>query len=551
MMHPMLSFLMVAGAMAGATAPVLDDAGLHAVLEQRLSGDRTGACFAAAVIDKTVSRAVFCADSTKSDGIDASTAFEIGSVTKTMTAALAASLIAEEKLALDAPLAEYLPQGTEVPDFEGQPIRIRHLMTHTSGLPALPSRLAITSMDDPYAKVTETQLYGSLADVRLSEAPGMRFAYSNYAVMLLSDIVARQSGKPFDELITERLFRPLDMQNSFVRKPAKTTRVARGHQQNGAKTAAWNFPRNYAGVGGVRASLDDMVHYVQAQLGQRKSSADAAILMTQQQLADVQGAKVAMNWMLMPSPGGIVHAHEGGTGGFSSLVAFDRKQGRGVVILSDTALTAVGGLGRLGMHLLDGSAPLESPRRVATASAALLDGLSGDFMIDGGLKMKVTSEDDQLVIQAAGQSAYKMGFDSAGDFYPLDFDALLRPKRQADGSYAFTWFQAGAEMAAKRISTGSAARAARARIALNAEQRAQYPGDYPLAPGFVLAVIDDDDKLFVQGTGQPRIEVVPLEKDVFVADSVGAEIVFERDASGKVIALVLHQAGQKLRGVRQ
>jgi serine-type D-Ala-D-Ala carboxypeptidase/endopeptidase len=550
-MHPMLSFLVVAGAMAGATVPVLDDAGLQAVLERRLTGDRTGACFAAAVIGKTVSRAVFCADATKSDGVDSSTAFEIGSVTKTMTAALAAGLIAEDRLALDAPLTEYLPKGTKVPDFEGQPIRIRHLMTHTSGLPALPARLAITSMDDPYARLTEAELYGSLADVRLNAAPGTHFAYSNYAVMLLSDIVARQSGKPFDELIAERLFLPLDMRNSFVRKPGKGTRVAGGHLQTGAKASVWNFPRNYAGVGGVRASLDDMVHYVQAQLGQRESSADAAIAMTQQQLADVPGAKMAMNWKLMPYPDGVVHAHEGGTGGFSSLVAFDRKQGRGVVILSDTALTAVGGLGRLGMYLLDGSAPLESPRLVATASAELLDALSGDFMIDGGLKMKVTHEHDQLVIQALGQSAYKMGFDSSGDFYPLDFDALLRPKRQADGSYTFTWFQAGAEMAAKRLSIGTAAKPARAAIALNADQRAQYPGDYPLAPGFVLAVINDDDKLFVQGTGQSRIEVVPVDKDVFVADSVGAEIVFERDASGKVTALVLHQAGQKLRGVRQ
>ena len=36
-----------------------------------------------------------------------------------------------------------------------------------------------------------------------------------------------------------------------------------------------------------------------------------------------------------------------------------------------------------------------------------------------------------------------MGYDSAGDFYPLQFDALVRPKRKADGTYAFTWFQLG------------------------------------------------------------------------------------------------------------
>jgi hypothetical protein len=46
-----------------------------------------------------------------------------------------------------------------------------------------------------------------------------------------------------------------------------------------------------------------------------------------------------------------------------------------------------------------------------------------------------------------------MGHDSAGDFYPLKFDALLRPKRNADGSYSFAWFQLGGVQEAERIAT--------------------------------------------------------------------------------------------------
>ena len=551
-MNPAIGFLAMSVMWVGTTAPLLDDAGMRSLLEQRLAGDRTGACFAAAVIDQTVARAVVCADVEKPRNIDTRTAFEIGSVSKTMTAALAAGLIAEGKLALDDPLSKYMPEGTKIPEYKGQPIRIRHLMTHTSGLPALPSRLAMTmtNLEDPYAALTAKQLYGSLADVVLSTAPGTTFSYSNFAMMLLSDIVARQSGKPFDKLIAEQLFVPLEMHNSFVGKTPKATRLAVGHLQTGEKTSAWNFPANYAGVGGVRASLDDMVHYVEAQLGKRHSTLDAAIAATQEQLADVQGSRVAMNWMLMDSAGGTVHAHEGGTGGFSSLVAFDRKKGRGVVVLSDTALTAVGGLGRLGMHLLDGSVPLESPRRAVPADAELLAGLIGDFVLEGGLQMKLSREQDALVIQAAGQQAYTMGFDSAGDFYPLQFDALLRPKRLSDGTYSFTWFQSGAAMAARR-SESAARPMAKDPLVLSDEQRAAYPGDYPLMPGFVLAVIVDAGKLFVQGTGQSRIEVEAVDKDVFVAESVGAQIVFERDDTGKVIALVLHQGGQKLRGLRQ
>ena len=77
-----------------------------------------------------------------------------------------------------------------------------------------------------------------------------------------------------------------------------------------------------------------------------------------------------------------------------------------------------------------------------------------------------------------------------------------------------------------------------------------YEGTYPLAPTFSLKVFAAEGKLLIQGTSQRAIEVKPVEKDVFVAESVGAEIDFERNSSGKVIALTLKQAGQVLHGER-
>ena len=80
---------------------------------------------------------------------------------------------------------------------------------------------------------------------------------------------------------------------------------------------------------------------------------------------------VAMHWMIAPLAGRDVLMHEGGTGGFSSLVGFDPAHKRGVVILSDTALTVLGGLGSLGAHLLDPSVPPGTPRPVPTPGAIL------------------------------------------------------------------------------------------------------------------------------------------------------------------------------------
>ena len=199
------------------------------------------------------------------------------------------------------------------------------------------------------------------------------------------------------------------------------------------------------------------------------------------------------------------------------------------------------------MHLLDPSSPAGAPRIVATADAKLIDALVGKYRLQSGLGMELRHAGDALTIQADGQPEFEMGYDSAGDFYPLKFDALLRPKRKADGTYTFTWFQSGGVLEAERL--GPPVPVASKWTPTEAQLK-DYDGSYPLTPNFALRVFATGAKLFVQGTNQRPLEFASVEKDVFVADSVGAEIDFERDASGKVVSLTLKQRGQVLRGER-
>jgi hypothetical protein len=149
-------------------------------------------------------------------------------------------------------------------------------------------------------------------------------------------------------------------------------------------------------------------------------------------------------------------------------------------------------------------------------------------------------------VQAQGQPAFVLSHDSAGDFFATEIDAQLRPVRKADGGYGFSWHQLGGMQIAQRVG----AKPAKPALALTAAELAAYAGEYPLVPGFALRVFEQDGKLFVQGTGQPPIEVAPLVADAFVAEAVGAELRFER-REGKVAAVTLLQNGQKLRGERK
>ena len=434
----------------------ISEGDLRTALEQRFKGDRTGACVAAAAIDGgTTASAYFCANPNSQRAYDEHTAFEIGSVTKTMTAALLAEVIARGEVTLNDPIAKLLPPGTSVPSFNGRQITIGEIVTHTSGLPAIPAQYRLTDLNNPYASVTERDLLGALAATQLTRAPGSQWEYSNFAMMVLSYALAKRSGKDYETLLHERLLVPLGMNETYVARRPQQVRVAQGHLANTMSTVPWDFPADMAGVGGVRATLSDMVRYLEGELDTRESAITPALALTQQQVASVGGHTMGMNWEILATGnianGRTIIMHGGGTGGYSSFVAFDRAARRAAVLLSDTALTDLGGLATIGLHLLDPAVPVGAPRTVATPDAKQIEALVGRYRLQSGLAMELRHKGSALTIQADGQPEFEMGYDSAGDFYPLQFDALLRPKRNADGTYTFTWFQLGGIHPAERL----------------------------------------------------------------------------------------------------
>jgi serine-type D-Ala-D-Ala carboxypeptidase/endopeptidase len=521
---------------------------VRAALEQRFKGDRTGACIAAGVIeDGAIATAYYCADPNARRPYDEHTVFEIGSITKTMTAALLAEFVARGEIALSDPIAKLLPPGTTVPSFNGREITIVDIVTHTSGLPVVPSNYRPPDINNPYAAATERDLLDALAATRLTRAPGSKWEYSNFAMMVLSYALAKRNGTDYETLLRERLLVPLGMNETYVSRRPPQVRLAQGHLPGGASAVPWDFHPDMAGVGGVRATLPDMLRYLEGQLGARESAITSALARTQEQVASVDGHRMGINWNLLTRSNRTILSHEGGTGGYSSFAGFDRAAKRAVVLLSDTTLTSIVGLASVGLHLLDPSFLVGPPHVVAAADVKLINALVGRFRLASGLGIELRHGPTGLTIQADGQPEFEMGYDSAGDFYPLKFAAVLRPKRKADGTYGFTWLQMGAVLEAERL--GPPALVASKWTPTEVEL-ADYAGNYPLTPNFALRISVTGAKLFVQGTNQRAIELVAVEKDIFVAESVSAEIDFERDAGNKVVALTLKQRGGILKGER-
>ena len=533
MKHPLLHLALAASFLPAFAATPQEE--LRTAVEARFLGDRTGACIAAAIVGDRPATAFVCADPKNARKLDDHATFEIGSVAKTMVSALVAELILKGEASLEDPLAKFLPKGTKVPDFQGHPITLGHILSHRSGLPSLPGRMHPALDANPYASLTPEELLGSLEDVKLEAAPGTTYHYSNFAMMVLSYALARRSGQDLQTLLAREVFKPLDMQDAHITREAG--REAEGHLSNGRPAPAWDFPVDMAGAGGVRASLSDLVHYVEGELGTRKSAITAALRLTQDTLVTATPPAMAMNWVIIPLKNRNILLHEGGTAGFSSLVALDPENHQGVVLLSDTSLTNVGGLIPLGLSLLDvGAPPAGFPHRTATPGELVVSRMVGRFVLPGGQKMFVERRDGRLFAQAEGEPSLELGYDSTGDFYALDRDLIIHPLRTPTG-FTFVLRQGGGQIKAERLLTE----------AMDEKALQVYTGLYKVATGFSLKVFTRGPQLVVQGAGQQETPVEATDKEVFSSETSGAEFTFVKDAKGKVTSVLIRQNGKTLK----
>ncbi len=240
--------------------------------------------------------------------------FEVGSVTKTMTATVLASLAADGMLGLDDPIGRWLSAGPH------GGITIRQLATHTSGLPAVAPNRRTWQADpaNPWAGYTFARAEEGLRGAALT--PGGPWRYSNLGYQLLGLILQRASGQDYPVLMTERLLSPLTMTCSGVGPRGDGTPLP-GHA-HGREVPRWDHPH---GAGGVEATIADLARYARACLFPADTALGVAIRLAQTPVLRTQdGSAQGLAWVVQD---GNVCWHTGGTGGFSACVTVDHGRG--------------------------------------------------------------------------------------------------------------------------------------------------------------------------------------------------------------------------------
>jgi CubicO group peptidase (beta-lactamase class C family) len=206
------------------------------------------------------------------------TKFRIGSVTKQFTAAIILQLVAEGKIKLDGKITDYLPDYRQD---TGERVTIHQLLNHTSGIPSYTSRPEFFPevSRNPY---TPTDFVKKYTSGDLEFEPGTTFKYNNSGYFLLGAIIEKITGKPYAEVLKERIFTPLGMTDSGYDVYATLIpKRAQGYEKtaDGYINAAYlDMSLPYA-AGSIYSTVEDLYKWDQALYGEKILSAESKNLM--------------------------------------------------------------------------------------------------------------------------------------------------------------------------------------------------------------------------------------------------------------------------------
>jgi D-alanyl-D-alanine-carboxypeptidase/D-alanyl-D-alanine-endopeptidase len=285
--------------------------------------------------------------------ITEATLFEIGSVTKAITATLLANLVQTGEVSLSDPVRTYLPSTVLVPSRNGVEITLEHLATHTSALPYVPPNLANADPENPFADFSVEALYDLLNTYQLPRDPGTRYEYSNVAVGLLGHALALRGGKSYEELLRERLLDPLGMSETRIRlTPEQIGRRATGY--SGVVARPPFEMASLEGAGALYSSVGDMLTFLEFSCGLRTNSLSAvfANAATMRRATDIPGLNIGLGWWLLPISGDTVVFHEGNTMGQTAFVGYRRNPKKAVVVLTNARVNQPANVEEIGLNLL-------------------------------------------------------------------------------------------------------------------------------------------------------------------------------------------------------
>jgi CubicO group peptidase (beta-lactamase class C family) len=485
------------------------------------------------------------ADIDKKELIKPDTKFRIGSITKQFTAASILKLQQEGKIAVADKLSKFIP------DFpRAEEVTIHHLLTHTSGIHSY------TGKDEFLTKVvspiSEEELIRFFKNDTYDFNPGESWQYNNSGYFLLGYIIGKVTGKPYGQYLKETFFDPLGMTNTGVHNSTlKLANEAKGYtKENDKYKLAVNWDMSWAGAAGaIYSTVEDLDKWNEAVFNGKvlqKESLNAALTPVVLNNGELPAdARYGYGWALGDYRGKKIVEHGGGLHGFLSQLARFPEENVTVVILTNLTPPEVMIETRTIAEFVLWDKMDKQKSLVVNASVSEdVKQFEGRYNFPNAGVMIISSEDNNLYAQLTGQPKFQIFPAGDGEYFWKVVQAKIKFIKNEKGEVEYGDFeQNGHKLKVAKLKDEPIVSIDKALFKL-------YAGKYDYGNNFVITVFIENDKLYAQGSNQPRFEILPLSEKEFTLRELNAKLTFVQEPDGKISKLVLDMAGQKKDAVK-
>jgi len=284
------------------------------------------------------------------DSVNIHSVFRIGSVSKGFASMLAGILVQEKLISWDDKVIKYLPYFKLMSDSNTHQLTIRHILSHTSGLP-VHSFTNMIEQGVPYSTLRD-----NLSTIEISAPVGKEFAYQNVLFSLISDIIQQATHKTYATMLREKIFAPLGMKDASVsyEELMNSGNIVQPHiRRDSSSYSVVKIKPEYYSVlpaAGVNASISDMSKWLMALLGERSN------VITKKCLKEIYKPEIetprmrhydffywprlkkayyALGWRVLIYNGDTLMYHGGYVNGYRSEIAFCTSDRTGIILLTN------------------------------------------------------------------------------------------------------------------------------------------------------------------------------------------------------------------------
>jgi CubicO group peptidase (beta-lactamase class C family) len=250
--------------------------------------------------------------------VDSDTLFQIGSISKTYTATATMRLVETRQLDLDEPVRTYLPGLRLADELVAKAVTMRHLLSHTGGW-AGDYFASVSHGDDALA-----QMVARLDRLEQLTPLGEVWSYNNAGFYIAGRVIEVVTGMAFEEALRELVLDPLGLERSFFfAGDVITHRFAIGHDRTGGIARPWSIGRPAAPVGGLIASVPELLRYARAQWEGGTFLSHHSLAEMRRPHADVGralGDAMGLGWFVFERDAHAFLTHGGSTSGQQALL---------------------------------------------------------------------------------------------------------------------------------------------------------------------------------------------------------------------------------------